>query len=71
MSLDTVLPDIERIAEDGGLVFLKWDGERTTRKMSVIINKPGTDFQFRKDTDDLESTVIERVSIYWDFFSTG
>jgi hypothetical protein len=70
MSLDTVLPDIERVVEDGGLVLLKWDGERSSRRVTVIVEKPGTDFIFRKDTDDLESTVVEGIAIYWQVFSS-
>ena len=66
MNLDSILPDIERVTEVGGLVILKWDGERSSRRITVIVEKPGTDFMYRKDTDDFESVVIDAIAAYWE-----
>jgi len=71
MSLDAILPDIEQVRADGGFVFLKWDGERTSHRITVIVENPGTEFIFRKDTDDLVATVVEGIAMYWEFLGNS
>lgn len=66
MSLDELLPELERLEKDGAVVLLKWDGERTHKKKSVVILNPGTDYQFRTDTDDLAAAIRKGIADYDD-----
>lgn len=66
MNLNELLPELERLEKDGAVVLLKWDGERTQKKKSVVILKPGTDYQFRMDTDDLVAAIRRGIADYDD-----
>lgn len=63
MNLSELLDEVQRLEDDGFVVFLKWDGERNSRKKTLVISKPGSDVFVRRDSDDmwssLESAVME------------
>jgi len=71
MELEELLSKLDQIQEDGAFAFVKWDGERSINKKTVLIEKPGTDFLFRRDTDDLVNTIKDGVSEYNVYFSTN
>lgn len=58
--LDTYLPDIEALESRGYVVVLKWDGERTRHRRTVLVGKG--DHHFRMDADDLESVLREALA---------
>ena len=64
MDLNRYLPELERLETDGAIILLKWDGERKHQKKTVVISKPGTEYLFRRDTDDLEESIKEGVADY-------
>ena len=63
VSLHELLDDVQRLEDEGYLVFLKWDGERSVGKKTLVIQKPGTELFVRRDSDDmwgsLESALAE------------
>ena len=69
MSLDSLLPDIKRIESDGAVLILKWDGERNKLTKTVVVSRTATNYQFRRDTDNLEETIREAIKNYDDFHS--
>lgn len=71
MNLEESLHEIDRLQDDGALVFIKWDGERERNKKTVLIEKPGTDYLLRRDTDDLISTIRDGVSDYDSVFKAN
>jgi len=64
MDLNQFLPDLERLEADGAIVLLKWDGKRKKLKKTVMISKPAMEYLFRRDTDDLENTILEAIADY-------
>ena len=62
--IDEYLEDIQRMRDDGAFVIIKWDGERTRLRQTVAVNRPDTDYVWRKDCDDLASTVREAIVDY-------
>ena len=63
MSPQQLLDEVQRLEDNGYVVFLKWDGERSKKKKTLVITKPGTDTFIRRDSDDmwqsLESALME------------
>ena len=63
MSQSELLDEVQRLEDDGNVVFLKWDGERKSGKKTLVISKPGTEVFVRRDSDDiwesLESALTE------------
>jgi hypothetical protein len=62
--IDEYIEEIQRMRDDGAVVIIKWDGERTTLQQTVAVNRPDTDYVWRKDCDDLASTLREAVLDY-------
>lgn len=62
--IDHYLPEIAKIQSEGGIVIIKWDGERTHQKSSVVVTRSDTDYVWRKDCDDIGSTLEEAISNY-------
>ena len=48
-----LMSEVQRLEDDGYVVILKWDGERSTGKKTILISKPGTDVFVRRDSDDM------------------
>ncbi len=57
--------EIEKVRSDGALVLLKWDNERAANRCTVVITRADSDYVWRKDTDDIDNTIIEAMSEYW------
>jgi hypothetical protein len=57
--IDEHISDIEALEAAGFIVLLKWDGERTKKKRTILISKPGKDDFFRRDCDDIVSALQE------------
>jgi hypothetical protein len=64
--LDELIPQVETVQAEGAIVLLKWDGERTKNVYTVSISRPSTHFAFRRDTDDMVSTLRESLRAYRD-----
>lgn len=62
--IDNYLPEIAKIQSEGGIVLIKWDGERTQRQNTVVITRSDTDYVWRKDCDDVSSTLAQAISDY-------
>lgn len=62
--IDALLPGIENVRAQGALVLLKWDGERTHRRCTVVITRQDTDFVWRRDTDDIGSVLLDALTEY-------
>lgn len=71
MELEDYLAKLDKLQEDGAFAFIKWDGERRSNRKTVLIEKPGTDYLFRRDTDNLLETLREGVEDYNAYFSQG
>ncbi|MEM9403820.1 MAG: hypothetical protein AAGA44_15215 [Pseudomonadota bacterium] len=64
MSLDHLVADIESLQADGAVVLLKWDGERVSDKRTVVVFRPGADYTFRRDSDDIAESLQLAVDDY-------
>jgi len=62
--LDQLLPQIEQIQAEGAVVLLKWDGERTHNRCTVVITRQSTDYVWRKDSENLVATLVEALAEY-------
>ena len=62
--IDNYLPEIAKIQSEGGIVLIKWDGERTHQKSTVVVTRSDTDYVWRKDCDDVSSTLAGAISDY-------
>jgi hypothetical protein len=51
--LDQFLPSIDEVQADGAVVLLKWDGERSANRCTVVITKFEVDYVWRQDSDDM------------------
>ena len=57
----------QKLEDEGLVVVLKWDGERETNKKTVVVSKPGSDFSFRMESDDLKHMLRMAVEAYQGF----
>lgn len=64
MSLNTLIAQIEELRQQGCLILLKWDGERTTNVTTVVVTHTGLDYVWRKDSDDITATLQQAISGY-------
>jgi hypothetical protein len=64
MSLDAWLPTIEALRDEGTVVVLKWDGERSRNRCTVVLTRVGHEDYWRKDGDDIEALLQELVADY-------
>ncbi|WDE01485.1 hypothetical protein [Thalassomonas actiniarum] len=69
MELQKYIDELDRIQMEGAFVFIKWDGEREKNRKTVLIEKPDSNFLFRRDTDDLVTTLKEGIAEYDAAFS--
>jgi hypothetical protein len=64
-----ILSICQSLENDGLVVLLKWDGERGINTKPIVVSKPGSDFSFRMDSDDLTHLVNMALSEYKRFKS--
>lgn len=53
--------EIQRMRDEGGIVLIKWDGERAQLCQTVMVN---TGYVWRKDCDDIESGLRAAIAAY-------
>ena len=70
MDINKYILELDRLQEDGALIFIKWDGERNSNRKTVLIEKPGIDYLFRRDTDNLTETIKDGIADYDAIFKT-
>jgi hypothetical protein len=59
--MNNLFGKIEELESKGFVFIIKWDGERSKDKRTVIVSKNGSDFFYRKDGDDLIKMVEECI----------
>jgi len=62
--LDELLPLVESVQSHGALVLLKWDGERSSKRCTVVITQQSTDYVFRQDSDNIVASLQEALADY-------
>lgn len=62
--IDTLIPRIEEIQAEGAVVLLKWDGERTSNRCTVVVTRRDTDYVWRKDCSNIAMTLAEALTEY-------
>lgn len=62
--LDEFIPQIEKLQAEGAIIILKWDGLRQTRKITVLVSRQETNFNWRMDSDNLALTLQEALLEY-------
>lgn len=70
LGLDALWPLLEAIRNDGGVVVIKLDGERSPQfgdnGVYTVVLSSGSLFDdfFRRDSDDLRQTLLESIAYY-------
>lgn len=62
--LDRFLPAIDEVQADGAVVLLKWDGQRSSKRFTVVITKSEVDYVWRQDSDDMEQALQNALTDY-------
>jgi hypothetical protein len=62
--IDSLIPQIEGLQAQGAVVLLKWDGMRTRARCTVVVTRQDTDYVWRKDCDDIASTLVVALADY-------
>jgi len=62
--IDTLIPQIEQMQAEGAVVLLKWDGERTSNRCTVVVTRMDTDYVWRKDCENIGETLREALLAY-------
>jgi len=62
--IDTLIPQIEQMQAEGAVVLLKWDGERTSNRCTVVVTRMDTDYVWRKDCEVIGETLREALLAY-------
>jgi hypothetical protein len=62
--LDELIPMIEQIQLEGALVLLKWDGERSQNRCTVVVTRSTSGYTFRRDSDDVVALLREALNDY-------
>ena len=68
--LDELIHSIEAARSQGAVIFLKCDGERQSKRCTVLINRADTGYSFRQDTDDIWDSVRKAWADYDAMHST-
>ena len=62
--IDEFIPQIEQLQAAGAIVLLKWDGERQSNRITVVVTRQATGYVWRKDSDNLSLTLQEALHEY-------
>lgn len=61
---DRFLSIIDEVQADGAVVLLKWDGQRSVNRFTVVITKSEVDYIFRQDSDDMALSLSTALTDY-------
>lgn len=61
MSPTELLQEVQHLEDEGYLVLIKFDGERSTRKKTIIISKEENEVFIRRDSDDLWESLASAI----------
>lgn len=62
--IDTLIPQVDEIQGQGASVLLKWGGERTHLRCTIVVTRKDTDYAWRKDCDDMAAALSEALCDY-------
>lgn len=62
--LDQFLSTIDEVQADGAVVSLKWDGQRSSNRFTVVITKSAVDYVWRQDSDDMAWSLQAALTDY-------
>ena len=62
--IDHLLSTIERLQMDGAVIILKWDGQRSADRCTVLITKSEVGYAWRQDSDDIEQSLRVGLADY-------
>lgn len=62
--IDRFIPRIEVANTQGAVVLLKWDGERSSLRCTVVITRQDTGYVWRQDCDDVAAGLEEALRDY-------
>jgi hypothetical protein len=62
--IDSLIPSIEQLRAEGAVVVLKWDGERNSKRCTVVITRRDTDYSFRQDSDGISGALQTALADY-------
>jgi hypothetical protein len=62
--IDQFLSLIDEVRADGAVVLLKWDGERSANRCTVVITKGELDYVWRQDSDDMAESLRTALADY-------
>lgn len=62
--IDSLIPQIEALRAEGAVVVLKWDGERSDKRCTVVVSRQETNYMWRRDTDEMEQALLDALSEY-------
>ena len=62
--LDRFLSTIDEVQADGAVVLLKWDGQRSVNRFTVVITKSEVDYVWRQDSDEMAHSLQTALTDY-------
>lgn len=62
--LDRFLTEIDEVQADGAAILLKWDGQRSANRFTVVITKSEVDYVWRQDSDDMAHSLQTAFAEY-------
>ncbi|NHZ44209.1 hypothetical protein [Massilia aquatica] len=62
--INQFLPSIDGMRADGAVLLLKWDGERSANRCTVVITKVEVDYIWRQDSDDMAQSLRTALADY-------
>ena len=62
---NALLAEIDGARKAGAVEILMWDGERRANVYTILGSYPGSNFEFRRDSDDLARAVRECLVAFW------
>jgi hypothetical protein len=69
--LDSLVPQVEAMRDEGAVVLLKWDGERARHQATVVVTRPPTDYLFHRDGPELATLLQHAILDYRAHFPTA
>ena len=64
MTIDNLSDELERMESEGAVIVVKWDGERSKNRRTVVVIRADTNYTFRRDTDDIAAALRDAIEEY-------